>query len=80
MVACHGLGEGTSTNISALAIEGRPNEDRFANVFATSLDLVASQKIHVAALISAVFPLADMKKAMDLAVKKHEVVKIQVEP
>lgn len=53
---------------------------RFANAFATSLDLATSRRINLAALISEVFALADMQKAMDLAVGKHEVVKVQIEP
>ncbi len=53
---------------------------RFANVFATALALAVSKRINLPALISAVLPLSDMQKAMDLAISKHEVVKIQVEP
>lgn len=53
---------------------------RFANVFATSLDLAVSRKVNLTALISAVLPLSDMQKAMDLAIGKDEVIKIQIEP
>ena len=53
---------------------------RFANVFEASLDLAISRRINLAALISAVLPLADMNKAMEMAIGKHEVVKVQVEP
>ena len=50
------------------------------NVFATALDIAVSQRIKLGALISAVLPLADMQKAMDLAIGKQDVVKVQVEP
>jgi L-idonate 5-dehydrogenase len=53
---------------------------RFANVFATALDLAASRKVNLIALISAVLPLSDMQKAMDLAIGKDQVVKVQIEP
>ena len=53
---------------------------RFANVFATSLDLAVSRRVNLTALISAVLPLSEMQKAMDLAASKYEVVKVQVEP
>jgi L-idonate 5-dehydrogenase len=53
---------------------------RFANVFATALDLAISRRINLSALISAVLPLSEMQQAMDLAVDKDEVVKIQIEP
>jgi L-idonate 5-dehydrogenase len=53
---------------------------RFANVFATALDLVVSRKVNLTTLISTVLPLSDMQKAMDLAIGKNEVVKVQVEP
>jgi L-idonate 5-dehydrogenase len=53
---------------------------RFANVFATALELAVSKRINLSALISAVLPLSDMQKAMNLAIGKHEVVKIQIEP
>lgn len=53
---------------------------RFANVFATALDLAATGRVNLAALISAVLPLPDMQRAMDLAIGKIEVVKVQVEP
>ena len=53
---------------------------RFANVFAMSLQLAASKRIDVSALISAVLPLSEMQNAMDLAIGKNQVVKVQVEP
>jgi L-idonate 5-dehydrogenase len=53
---------------------------RFANVFSTALDLAVTKKVNLTALISAVLPLSDMQKAMDLAVGKNEVVKVQIEP
>lgn len=53
---------------------------RFANVFATALDLAASREVNLTALISAVLPLSEMQKAMDLAIGKDEVVKVQIEP
>jgi L-idonate 5-dehydrogenase len=53
---------------------------RFANVFATALDLAVSRRVNLSALISAVLPLIDMQKAMNLAIGKREVVKIQIEP
>ena len=53
---------------------------RFANVFATALDIAASRRIDMPALIGAVLPLSEMQKAMDLAVGKNEVVKVQIEP
>jgi L-idonate 5-dehydrogenase len=53
---------------------------RFANVFATALDLAVTCKVDLKSLISAVLPLSDMQKAMDLAIGKDEVVKVQIEP
>jgi L-idonate 5-dehydrogenase len=53
---------------------------RFANVFATALELAISRQVNLTALISAVLPLADMQKAMDLAISKNEIVKVQIEP
>ena len=53
---------------------------RFANVFATSLDLAVSRRVNLEPLISAVFSLADTQKAMELAISKDEIVKIQIEP
>ena len=53
---------------------------RFANVFAAALGLAVSGRINLSALISAVLPLGDMQKAMELAISKHEVVKIQIAP
>ncbi|MGB9142204.1 MAG: L-idonate 5-dehydrogenase [Aestuariivirga sp.] len=53
---------------------------RFANVFATALDLAVTRRVNLSALISAVLPLSDMQKAMDLAIGKNDVVKVQIEP
>lgn len=53
---------------------------RFANVFGTALDLAVTRRVNLTALISAVLPLSDMQKAMDLAIGKNEVVKVQIEP
>jgi L-idonate 5-dehydrogenase len=53
---------------------------RFANVFAAALDLAVTRKVNLSPLISAVLPLSDMQKAMDLAVEKNEVIKVQIEP
>lgn len=53
---------------------------RFANVFCIALDLAASRRLDLAPLISAVLPLASMQDAMDRAVGKDSVIKVQVEP
>lgn len=53
---------------------------RFANVFAVALDLLGSRRIDVSPLINAVFPLAEMGEAMDRAVGKNGVIKVQIEP
>ena len=53
---------------------------RFANVFQMSLDLMAKRRVDVRGLISTVLPLADMQTAMDRAVAKSDVIKVQVEP
>ena len=53
---------------------------RFANVFATALDLAISRRINLSALIGAVLPLSEMQRAMDLAVEKNQIVKVQIEP
>jgi L-idonate 5-dehydrogenase len=53
---------------------------RFANVFATAFGLAVSRRIDLSALIGAVLPLGEMNKAMELAIGKHKVVKVQVEP
>jgi L-idonate 5-dehydrogenase len=50
---------------------------RFANVFATALDLAVTRQVYFTALISAVLPLSDMQKAMDIALGKKEVVKVR---
>jgi L-idonate 5-dehydrogenase len=53
---------------------------RFANVFAMSIDLVASGRIDVKPLITAVYPLAEFQAAMDKALAKSGSIKVQVEP
>ena len=53
---------------------------RFANVFAMALDLAATRRVNLQALINAVLPLSDMQKAMDLAIGKNEIIKVQIEP
>jgi L-idonate 5-dehydrogenase len=53
---------------------------RFANVFSTALELAVSGRVNLPALISAVLPLSDMQRAMDLAIGKNEIVKVQIEP
>ena len=52
---------------------------RFAHVFTNALDLLASRRIDVTPLISAVLPLHMMQAAMDRAVSKDAVIKVQVE-
>lgn len=53
---------------------------RFANVFAIAIDLMASGRVNVAPLVSAVLPLAEMQTAMDRAIGKDGVIKVQIEP
>jgi L-idonate 5-dehydrogenase len=53
---------------------------RFANVLAAAPDLVVTNKVNLTTLISAVLPLSNMQKAMDLAVGKNEIVKVQIAP
>ncbi|MDB5529831.1 MAG: hypothetical protein JWR51_2934 [Devosia sp.] len=53
---------------------------RFANVFAIALDLMASGRVDVAPLVNAVMPLDEMASAMDRAIGKDGVIKVQVEP
>ena len=53
---------------------------RFANVFQSSIDLVASGRIDVKPLITAVYPLAALQAAMDTALAKVGSIKVQVEP
>ena len=53
---------------------------RFANSFGIALDLLASGRVNVEPLINASYPLSDMKAAMDRAIGKDRVVKVQLEP
>lgn len=53
---------------------------RFANVFAAAIELAVSRREMLSGLISAVLPLSGMQEAMRLAVSKHDVVKVQIEP
>ena len=53
---------------------------RSANVFSTALDLAVSRRVNLSTLISAVLPLSDMQKAIDLVSGKNEVVRVQIEP
>jgi L-idonate 5-dehydrogenase len=53
---------------------------RFANVFAAALDLAVTGRVNLSALISVVLPLSQMQTAMDLAIGKREVVKVQIAP
>ena len=53
---------------------------RFANVFGTALHLLASGRVDVAPLVSATMPLADADRAMQRAVGKDNVIKVQIEP
>jgi len=52
---------------------------RFANVFGTALDLMASGRIDVKPLINATYPMDQMDAAMARAVGKDAVIKVQVE-
>ncbi|MET3899555.1 L-idonate 5-dehydrogenase [Devosia sp. UYZn731] len=53
---------------------------RFANVFGIALDLMASGRVDVSPLVNAVMPLDEMAAAMDRAIGKDGVIKVQVEP
>ena len=53
---------------------------RFANVFDTALQMMAAGRIPAGKVISAVYPLSDLPAAMDRAVEKTDVIKVQVEP
>jgi len=53
---------------------------RFANVFGTALELLASGRVDVAPLVSATMPLAEADRAMRRAVGKDAVIKVQIEP
>lgn len=53
---------------------------RFANVFGTALHLLATGRIAAQRVISAVYPLSDLPAAMDRAVAKTGVIKVQIAP
>jgi L-idonate 5-dehydrogenase len=53
---------------------------RFANVFGMALQLMATGRIKPGRVISAVYPLSDLPAAIDRALAKSDVVKVQVEP
>jgi L-idonate 5-dehydrogenase len=53
---------------------------RFANVFATALALMAAGRIDVKPLITSVYPLADLRSAMEAAIGLPDSIKVQVEP
>ena len=53
---------------------------RFANVFDTALRLMTSGRIKAIDTISAVYPLSDMQLAMDRAIAKKDVIKVQIKP
>lgn len=53
---------------------------RFANVFGIALDLVSSGRVHIAPCVSAVLPLDSAQTAMQRAIAKLDVIKVQVEP
>lgn len=52
---------------------------RFANVFGMALQLMATGRIATQGVISAVYPLSDLPAAMDRALAKTDVIKVQVE-
>jgi len=53
---------------------------RFGACFADAFALIAEGRVAAGRIVSAVLPLADLPRAMDLAAKKRDVVKVQVEP
>jgi L-idonate 5-dehydrogenase len=53
---------------------------RFANVFGTALQLMATGRIATQNVISAVYPLSNLSAAMDRAMAKIDVIKVQIEP
>jgi L-idonate 5-dehydrogenase len=52
---------------------------RFAHVFPTAMQMAASKRIDVRPLISATYAFADLPEAMERAVAKQQVIKVQVE-
>lgn len=53
---------------------------RFANVFRIALGLVGSGRVNIEQCISAVLPLSATRTAMQRAIAKLDVIKVQVEP
>lgn len=53
---------------------------RFANVFGVALQLMAAGRIAVKQIVSAVYPLSELPAAMDRAIAKTDVIKVQIEP
>jgi L-idonate 5-dehydrogenase len=53
---------------------------RFANAFEISLNLLQTHRVRVDRLVNAVYPLGEMNAAMDRAVGKDGVIKVQIEP
>lgn len=53
---------------------------RFANAFGVALDLMASGRVDVSRLVNVVMPLDQMAAAMDRAISKDAVIKVQLEP
>lgn len=52
---------------------------RFANAFRTAIDLMASGRIDVTPLVTSVFALADLAKAMQTATSPGAGIKVQIE-
>lgn len=52
---------------------------RYAHVYPSVLAMMSSGRVNVGDMISAVFPFSEMQNAMNRAVSKEQVVKVQVE-
>ena len=52
---------------------------RYAHVYPLVLDAMRSGRVDLSDLISVVFPYGDMQSAIDRAVSRDRVVKVQVE-
>ncbi|MCZ6775792.1 MAG: L-idonate 5-dehydrogenase [Ignavibacteria bacterium] len=52
---------------------------RFANVFSTAINLIASGRINLRPLITHTFPFGNFLSAMNLACGKENIIKVQVE-
>jgi threonine dehydrogenase-like Zn-dependent dehydrogenase len=52
---------------------------RFANVFSTAINLIASEHINLRPLITQTFPFGNFLSAMNLACGKENIIKVQVE-